>query len=400
MNPWPIVLATIKAHPSRIAVFVLLIAVAAGLGMAMTMQERALRKGSARAADKFDIIVAAPGSHTEVLLQSVFLRPGAPELIAPDETFRILEEPKAALAAPLGFGDSHDGSPVVGTTAELVNHLSGNELAEGRMFAAHEEAVIGAASPLRIGDKIHAAHGHDAHQGEHGAEITIVGRMKPTGSPWDRAAIVPIEFTWEVHGLPTGHSPEHAERVGPPFDRGFVPGVPAIVIKPKSLIAAYGLRGKYRTERTTAFFPAETLISLYELLGDMRVMMSALALGTQILVIAAVLVALAVLLQTNRRQYAILRALGASRSYIFAAVWLYVTLTVAAGAVIGLALGTGFAMAVSAYLAQKTGVVLRPMPGLAEAELAGVLILVGALFAAIPAMMLYRQPVVAGLRQA
>ena len=67
MNPWPIVLATIKAHKGRVLIFILLIAVAAGLGMAMTMQERALRKGSARAADKFDIIVAAPGSHTEAL---------------------------------------------------------------------------------------------------------------------------------------------------------------------------------------------------------------------------------------------------------------------------------------------------------------------------------------------
>ncbi|MBL8907065.1 MAG: ABC transporter permease [Rhizobiales bacterium] len=399
MNPWPIVLATFKAHPSRIAIFVLLIAVAAGLGMAMTMQERALRKGSARAADKFDIIVTAPGSHTEALLQSVFLRPGAPELIAPDETLRILAEPKAALAAPLGFGDSHDGNPVVGTTAGLVNHLSSGELGEGRMFAAHEEAVIGAASPLRIGDKIHAAHGHDAHQGEHGAEITIVGRMKPTGSPWDRAVIVPIEFTWEVHGLPNGHAPEHAERVGPPFDPDFTPGVPAIVIKPESLIAAYGLRSKYRSERTTAFFPAETLVSLYELLGDMRVMMSALAIGTQVLVIAAVLAALAVLLETNRRQYAILRALGASRRYIFAAVWLYVTLVMAAGAVLGLAVGLGFAHAVSAILARQTGITLQPLPGLPELQLAGVLVLAGALFATIPAIMLYRQPAVAALRQ-
>ena len=283
MNPWPIVLATFKAHPGRIAVFVLLIAVAAGLGMAMTMQERALRKGSARAADKFDIIVAAPGSHTEVLLQSVFLRPGAPELIAPDETLRILQEPKAQFAAPLGFGDSHDGDPVVGTTPDLVNHLSGHEMAEGRIFATHEEAMIGWASPLRLGEKIHAAHGHDTHQGEHGAELIIVGRLRPTGSPWDRAVIVPIEFTWEVHGLSSGHAPEHAEQLGPPFDPGFVPGVPAIVVKPESLIAAYGLRSKYRSERTTAFFPAETLISLYELLGDMRVLMSAVAVGTQIL---------------------------------------------------------------------------------------------------------------------
>lgn len=111
------------------------------------------------------------------------------------------------------------------------------------------------------------------------------------------------------------------------------------------------------------------------------------------------LAALIVLLQSNRRQYAILRALGASRRYIFAAVWLYVTLIVGAGALIGLGLGYGFAFGVSAYLVRQTGVALAPTPGLPELELAGVLVLAGAIFAAVPAVMLYRQSAVAGLRQ-
>ena len=36
--------------------------------------------------------------------------------------------------------------------------------------------------------------------------MTIVGRMRPTGTPWDRAIVVPIEYNWSVHGLGTGHA--------------------------------------------------------------------------------------------------------------------------------------------------------------------------------------------------
>ncbi len=49
--------------------FVLVIALAVGFAAAITAQERALRQGSARAADRFDLVVAAPGSQTDLLLK-------------------------------------------------------------------------------------------------------------------------------------------------------------------------------------------------------------------------------------------------------------------------------------------------------------------------------------------
>ncbi len=39
-----------------------------------------------------------------------------------------------------------------------------------------------------------------------GIWICMVGRLKPTGTPWDRAIITPIEYNWMVHGLGTGHA--------------------------------------------------------------------------------------------------------------------------------------------------------------------------------------------------
>ncbi len=115
----------------------------------------------------------------------------------------------------------------------------------------------------------------------------------------------------------------------------------AIVVEPTSSGAAYQLRQFYRTcTDTTAIFPAEVLVQLYRLLGDVRDLMAAVSFLTEILAIAAVLLAVIASLAQRQRQVAVLRALGASRGYVFATVWLTVTVILAAGSLLGLVLGT------------------------------------------------------------
>lgn len=54
--------------------------------------------------------------------------------------------------------------------------------------------------------------------------------------PGTGAVIRPIEPFWEIHGLPTGHPPGD-ERIGQPFDLAYLPGVPAVNVKPGSVAA-------------------------------------------------------------------------------------------------------------------------------------------------------------------
>ncbi len=409
MSPFPLVFATLRQSPFMSLAFVFLVAIATGLGVAMTSQEKALRTGSARAADRFEIVVSAPGSQTDILFKTVFLRPGTVELLGADTVAGVLANPDVKFAAPLGFGDSHDGDPVVGTTMDLVLAVSGGALVEGRMFQTWEEAVVGAASPLKIGDTFKSAHGHEegglaeiAPESEalheHGTELTVVGRMGATGSPWDRAIVLPIEQMWRVHFLPSGHDPASGELLGPPFDPAFLSPVPAIIVKANDIAGAYGLRGQYRTEKSTAFFPAEVLIELYALMGDIRLLMSALALGTQLLVIASILSAIVILLRQQRRQFAILRALGAPRRYVLAAVWLYVAAIVVTGALLGLFLGWLLSFAVSHLVSESTGIVLQPRIGMPEIWLALGVAGAGLLMALLPSLSLYRVPVADALR--
>ena len=136
-------------------------------------------------------------------------------------------------------------------------------------------------------------------------------------------------------------------------------GVPAIVVEPTSSAAGYQLRQLYRTRTgTTAIFPAEVLVQLYRLLGDVRDLMAAVSFLTQILVIAAVLLAVIASLAQRRRQIAVLRALGASRAYVFATVWLGVALILVAGSLLGLALGYPAALILSHIFAARTALAL------------------------------------------
>lgn len=409
MNPFPIVLALFRANRATIVLFIGLVTLALALGVAISAQERALRSGSARAADRFDLVVGAPGSQTELLMNIVYLQPSAVELLKPEVLARLLKEPRAELVAPIAYGDSIDGFSVVGTTGAFVTHLSG-ELSEGRLFATHEEAVIGAASPFRIGQVVEPVHGHEAkglgalessHEENHGVshhvDLIIVGRMAATGTPWDTAVLVPVEQVWEVHGLPSGH-PSGEEQIGPPFDPAFLPGVPAVVVKPDSVPAAYGLRSAYRTDASTAFFPAEVLVQLYAVLGDVRSILDAMALATQVLIVAAIVAGLMALIQLQQERFAVLRALGASRTYTFLVIWTGVTAMIALGTVLGLALGYGVAQVLSAVVSQRSGVEVVARLGQAEIQLAAILLGLGGIIALVPAAVVYRRSIADVLR--
>ena len=147
-----------------------------------------------------------------------------------------------------------------------------------------------------------------------------------------------------------------------------------------------------------AVFPAEVLVVLYGMLGDARDLLALIALATQGLVVLAVLLTVFATLAQRRRQLGVLRALGASRVYVFAAVWLHVTLLVASGAVVGLALGWGTATGLAAVLHAKTGVVLPVTISSREVALVAGLMAIGSGLALAPSWLSYRQPVSVALR--
>jgi putative ABC transport system permease protein len=410
MNPLPIVFADLRRNGLVALVTILLVALSLAAGIAVISQERALRQGSARAADDFDLLVGAPGSPTQLVLSTVYLRPQAIPLLDGDVLAKAAESQGIAYAAPIAFGDHWQGYPIIGTTADFALRGGALQASEGRVFQGRGEAVAGAAVPLAIGAEITPSHGHgarhdeddddddDTHAEHADTRYTVVGRLPAKQTIWDTAILVPVEDVWAAHGLADGHDAHDGRpRIGPPWDASRLPGVPAIAVKPTSVASAYALRGAFRTPRSVALFPAEVLNDLYAALGNVRDLMSLLAVATQALVIAAVLMTLLVGFLARRRRFAVLRAIGASRAYVFSAVWIEVELLIGAGAALGLLLGYVAALGLSRWLQGKTGFAMQASLGAEEAMLLAGLVLSGAVFALLPAWQVFRRPITTGL---
>ncbi len=398
--PGRLVRAMLRRFGVANAVFVALIAVSVAIGVGLTAQERGLRQGSARAAAAFDMILAAPGSEITVLLAAVYLQPSDVPLLTGAQYAEVAADPDVALAAPIAFGDSFEGAPVVGTTADFVTHLAG-DLAAGRMFATAAEAVAGAFAPVVPGDTFTPAHGHgpiaeaDAHAG---ATYTVTGRMAPTGSPWDRAILVPIEGVWEVHGLANGHAPARADRIGPPFDADYFPGTPAILVRADALWGNYVLQSRYTRPDMMAFFPGAVLAQLHALMRDVREAMSLLAVVTQVLVIVSILAGLMILTRIFARGLALLRAIGANRRFVFAVVWTYSATLIAGGAVAGLGLGWVAALGFSRIVTARTDVLVTARVTWTEVHLVAGFVSLALVLALIPAWAATRRPLLTDLR--
>ncbi|MCV2447813.1 ABC transporter permease [Paracoccus sp. DMF] len=397
-------------------VMVALVALAVALGTGVTLQERALRLGSARAASAFDLVIGAPGSETQLALSTVFLQAAALPLM-PGEVLAELEaDPRVAWAAPVGFGDYYGDIPLVGTTTRLVEEMV-PAFAGGRMFVNQGEAVVGARVPLQIGARITPSHGAVSHGGAAHEDVAyrVVGRLQPTGTAWDRAILVPIRAVWAVHGMAGGHGHDHDAQPGhddhdhahadpsAPLDESWhgaeTPGLPAVLVKPASIADAYKLRQEYRARPDTlAVFPAEVLTGLYGLMGDARQVLAAVAIGAQALVAVALVMVTVIHVGQRRRQVAALRAFGAPRGAIFVLVWSQMLVLLAAGILLGHAAGWLAAVQLSRLVAARQGFDLPVEWAAGDAGAFALLLGVGAVLAALPAFIAYRQPAVASLR--
>ncbi|TPE49865.1 FtsX-like permease family protein [Amaricoccus solimangrovi] len=398
-----------RAWPGALAI-ALIIAFATALGITVTLQERALRLGSARAADAFDLVIGAPASETQLVLSSVFLQPAPLPLMPGAVMGELAADPRVAWAAPIGFGDAHEGWPVVGTTGALIDGLGG--IAKGQGFARLGDAVVGARVPMAPGDTFHPVHAELAAEGEvhQGTTYTVRGVLSPTGSPWDRAILVPIEAVWQSHGMEAGHDKEGDARhhegaldADQPVNPAAVaapnaPGVPAIVVRGHTIADAYNLRQHYRGDRSVAVFPAEVLTRLYGTLGDARSVLSAVAIAAQALVAAAVLLVALLHVTQRQRQIGALRAFGASRGVIFLIVWGEVALIAAAGVAAGIGLGWLAARLISARIEAASGVAMPVEFAASDLGLVLGLLAAAGACALIPAAIAYRQSPAAALR--
>ncbi|MEI7231428.1 FtsX-like permease family protein [Pectobacterium carotovorum] len=471
MIPWRLIWVDWRRLWPGVLVVVLLIATATALSISVSLQERALRMGSAKAADRFDLVIGAPGSETQLVLSSVFLQPSALTLIPAQVLTDLEKNPLVAWAAPVAFGDFYQGMPIVGTTPPLVTDNGKRQLTAGRVFNDGFEAVVGARTGLTVGSTFSPIHGQVGTEGAHAHDdvtYTVVGVLPADGSAWDKAILVPVNAVWRVHGIhpphgadddhdhnehadhdhgahehegehdhesehgdhahdETAHADEHHNDVHPaegaesddhhaavaqpvtaPHDdehgeaeahgHAHQAGLPAIVVKPKTIAGAYQLRSLYRSNTTLAVFPGEVLVKLYSMLGDIRELLTYISLGTQGLVGVAVAMVAVIHLRQRQKQIGALRAFGAPRYGIFTLIWSGLMSLVSVGVLLGVGLGYVAARGIAVVMSEKSGFVLPVTLEWEDIHFVLLLLLVAAVVLTIPAMLSYRQSPATALR--
>ena len=270
MNVFMLLRSELRRSAAVLAGIAAVLALSLSISIATGMTDRMLRHASAQAADRFDLLIGAKASPSSLLLGAVFLR-DEPLPLVPLSVMKDLDERHGVKwVAPVAFGDRAGDSPIVGTTTSLVTFGGTVRPAEGRLF----EAVVGASAPYRIGDEIVPMHGRTpgaGHAHDHG-RLKVVGRMPESGTPWDRAVMIPIEAVWATHSmtvhdeLERAHGHDHEEEDGTEHEEGHgrllgvfsehdfetLPGVSAVVVKPASFADAYRLR-QQQSQRRRAY---------------------------------------------------------------------------------------------------------------------------------------------------
>jgi putative ABC transport system permease protein len=356
-------------------------AFSAGLAVALFLLAQGLRLGLIRAAEPFDLIVGAKGSPYQLVLNTVFLQDVPVGNIPWENCAALSDDARVGFAAPLGFGDSYRGYPVVGTTPDILNvRVRASDppwlrIGEGRWcFGESEfEAVLGARAAaetgLRVGDVFQSSHGvvqssHGLAAGggyghKHEEKYRVVGIAETVHGPYDRAIFVPLGVLWKIHDPhhahedeEDGHAHEHGE-AEEAHDRE----VTAILVHPKSYTDAYSLAVSFqRSADKQLVFPAQTVVRLFSLMGRGEAFLSAVVWAVGGCALLTVLLVLYWSGAARGRERALLHVLGVPRRTLVFISWLEGTAALLAGTLLGELAGRAGAGAVFALLSRTTAV--------------------------------------------
>lgn len=391
MNPWCIIKAEWRRSRVGMLALALVLGLSVCLGLTVSMVERGIRQGAAQAGDAFDLLVGAPGSPTQLMLSAVYLQPQALPLFPYDTFERVKSGEGVNWAAPLAFGDRWKEYPLIGTTPDMVTLGKNRALAEGVPFSEYFEhneaqtgagagAVVGALVPLKMNEEFSPAHGlvavpdgQDVHDHAH---FTVTGRLPLTGTPWDRAILVPLAAVWGAHGLHKGDAQA---------------GISAVVVKPRSVADAYKLRNLWKTPSTQAVFTGEVLTELFAALGDVRTLMQSMAVVSQGTALGGVILATLFAVALRRDTLSLLRTLGAPRLYLLLSVWSLAAGVIVLGVLSGLALAVGVAHVTAEIIWRSTATLLPVSLSATEWGMAALFVAVGLLVACTPAVTVYRR---------
>ena len=411
---------SLARHALSTTVTVLSTALASGLVMAVVAVTEQAEDAFTGGSVGFDAVLGARGSKLQLVLNTVFHLQTSPGNLPWSEYERIAADPRVELALPYAVGDNYEGFRIVGTTEELFTRFElepGEPLAiepGGRAFdPRYREAVVGATvareTGLALGDPFAPYHGltfdphhHEDHHVHDEDEYLVVGVLEPTNTPNDRVIWIPIEglFRMEGHQL-RGAGQEFVPEKGAPIptEHKEVSAVMLAFADPRTGFALDEVINRQGKDATFAWPIAESLAEFFAQLDWIVRVLTLVAWLVAVVAAGSILASIYNAMNERRREFAVLRALGARRSTVFAAIVGEAAAIALLGSLVGYALFAAiFALAASLVRAE-TGVVLTWSfhPILVATPIA--MLALGAIAGLLPARKAYRTDVASTLAQ-
>lgn len=430
---------SVRGRPLASTLTVVAVALGAALVIALLSLRASTRRSFLEAARGYDAILGpTEGSPLDTVLSTLFHVGESKGTIPWAAWDAVQKDPRVALAVPYALGDSFRGRHIVGTSNDLFRALHGADgkpLGEGVVGALFEdgsfEAVVGSAAAastgLRRGSQFRAAHGVEVVTHEHEELWTVVGILRPTGTPADRAIFIPWKTFYAIGGHEEGAEALRARRAAqaeaaaePPPGAGAhdeapdgghdheadaptaeeTLGLSAIGIR----LVSPGLRIAYLAELRQdrddldPVQPLEVIHDLLQIVGSVDQVFELLAWAVVVVSSLGILVGLYNTIHGRRREIAILRALGARARHVFVVIVLEAVLLVLAGGVLGLLLGH-FALAAAApELLREYAIRADVAPGMRDIAVLGALLGLGLLAGLLPALRGLQTPVARNLQ--
>ncbi|TWT44123.1 FtsX-like permease family protein [Phycisphaerae bacterium RAS1] len=419
---WLLVRRSLRQHLLSTLVTVVSTALASGLVMAVFSISDQARRAFVGAPVGFDAVLGARGSQLQLVLNTLFHLETSPGNIPWSLYEAVRKRPYVELAVPYAVGDNYRGFRIVGTTDEMFSRF---ELEKGRRltFAASDpagrafdpalrEAVIGSFAAqqtgLHVGSRFNPYHGLQFDEAKrHDEEYVVVGVLAPSNSPSDRVIWIPIEgiFRMSDHVL-RGGGQEYTARPGQAIPDEFRE-VSAVMLKFKTDERGRGREVGFVLEQeinrqgkvaTLAFPIANVLRDLFDKIGWFHRVLALVAYLVVAVATGAILASIYNTLNERRREFAILRALGARRFTVFSVILVESAAIAAMGAAAGFGVFAAILGAAAAVIRAQTGVALDPLfyhPILWAAPLG--MIALGALAGTLPAVKAYSTDVATNL---
>ena len=288
------VISSLRTKKTISILFSLAICIAMSISMVAINISQQIQEGFYRVDKKYDMILGPVGSHTQLVMSSLFFSDNPLGTISTEYEAILQERYNVDTIVPLAMADSYNGYPIIGTTQQL---LEGYVLKEGRLFEEAFEIVVGSNVAQRynltIGDELVTSHGTGALAENHTeSPYRLVGILEETHSAYDNTCFTTVQSVWNAHGDEEHDSEVHEYDEdydhNEAHDHEHTGGYTALLVKTGNLAVASQLQTDF--EKDVHIQVVQTTKVLRELVSNIDMSKQiALLLCTIIVILAVIL---------------------------------------------------------------------------------------------------------------